>query len=48
MSGQPYDSAPETLAHARRVGDFLALAAAWTNYKPSKTSKPCSRTPSPT
>lgn len=28
MSGQPYDSAPETLAHARRVGDFLALAAA--------------------
>jgi hypothetical protein len=23
-----YDSAPETLAHARRVGDFLAIAAA--------------------
>ena len=23
-----YDSAPETLAHVRRVGDFLALAAA--------------------
>lgn len=28
MSEAPYDSAPETLKHSRRVGDFLADAAA--------------------